>query len=279
MTSNIGQPRADAIAPARVREVLSQHVLADGFRIVYDTKASQGCWIVDAISGEKYLDLYTFFASSPLGSNPRGLADDPEFLAVLAEAASNKPANPDMYTTHYAQFVETFTRVLGDPALPHLFFVEGGALAVENALKTAFDWKSRRNEAAGRSPELGTKVLHLHPRVPRPVRVHAVADQHRAGQDRQVPQVRLAPDRRARGQVPAGDAPGRGRAGRGAGARPGAGGVRGQPARHRLLPGRADPGRGRRQPHAARVPPRDAGACATSTTRCSCSTRCRPGSA
>ena len=158
MTTNIG---AAPVQPARVREVLGQHVLADGFRIVYDTKASHGCWIVDAISGEEYLDLYTFFASSPLGSNPRGLADDPEFLAVLAEAASNKPANPDMYTTHYAQFVETFTRVLGDPALPHLFFVEGGALAVENALKTAFDWKSRRNEAAGRSPELGTQVLHL----------------------------------------------------------------------------------------------------------------------
>jgi L-lysine 6-transaminase len=80
---------------------------------------------------------------------------------VLAEAAANKPANPDMFTTHYAQFVETFVRVLGDPALPHLFFVEGGALAVENALKTAFDWKSRRNEAAGRSPRLGGKVMHL----------------------------------------------------------------------------------------------------------------------
>jgi L-lysine 6-transaminase len=66
-----------------------------------------------------------------------------------------------MYTTHYAQFVETFARVLGDPALPHLFFVEGGALAVENALKTAFDWKSRRNEAAGRPASLGSKVLHL----------------------------------------------------------------------------------------------------------------------
>ncbi len=165
MTSNIGQPgggtASDPIAPARVREVLSRHVLADGFKVIYDTRASHGSWIVDALSGEEYLDLYTFFASSPLGSNPRGLADDPEFMAALAEAASNKPANPDMYTTHYAQFVETFARVLGDPALPHLFFVEGGALAVENALKTAFDWKSRRNEAAGRPAELGTKVLHL----------------------------------------------------------------------------------------------------------------------
>src|SRR4029453_18743307 len=139
------------IAVDQVHEVLGRHVLADGFRLVYDTRASRGSWVVDARSGEKYLDLYTFFASAPLGSNPRGLADDPDFMAVLAEVAANKPANPDMYTTHYAQFVETFARVLGDPALPHLFFVEGGALAVENALKTAFDWKSRRNEAAGRS--------------------------------------------------------------------------------------------------------------------------------
>ncbi len=51
--------------------------------------------------------------------------------------------------------------MLGDPALPHLFFVEGGALAVENALKTAFDWKRRHNAAHGRPAGLGTKVLHL----------------------------------------------------------------------------------------------------------------------
>src|SRR5215467_11368377 len=150
-----------AVPPERVHEVLARHVLADGFKLVYDTRASQGSWLVDALSGERYLDLYTFFASAPLGSNPHGLADDPQFMAELAEAAANKPANPDMYTTQYAQFVQTFARVLGDPALPHLFFVEGGALAVENALKTAFDWKSRVNEAAGRAGGLGTKVLHL----------------------------------------------------------------------------------------------------------------------
>src|SRR5579871_5316998 len=154
-------PLPREIAPDQVHDVHGQHVLADGFKLVYDTRASRGSWLVDARSGEKYLDLYTFFASAPLGSNPRGLADDPDFMAVLAEVAANKPANPDMYTTHYAQFVETFARVLGDPALPHLFFVEGGALAVENALKTAFDWKSRRNEAMGRSRDLGGQVLHL----------------------------------------------------------------------------------------------------------------------
>ena len=52
--------------------------------------------------------------------------------------------------------------MLGDPALPHLFFVEGGALAVENALKIAFDWKSRHNEARRPGPpSSGTKILHL----------------------------------------------------------------------------------------------------------------------
>ncbi len=170
MTAQISPPRGHtphdpaagvAVTPGQVHEVLGRYVLADGFKLVYDTRASQGSWLVDARSGERYLDLYTFFASAPLGSNPRGLADDPQFMAELAEAAANKPANPDMYTTHYAQFVETFARVLGDPALPHLFFIEGGALAVENALKTAFDWKSRVNEAAGRAGGLGTMVLHL----------------------------------------------------------------------------------------------------------------------
>ncbi len=205
MNQHILLPRE--VTADRVHDVLGQHVLADGFKLVYDTRASRGSWMVDAQSGEKYLDLYTFFASAPLGSNPRGLADDPDFMAVLAEVAANKPANPDMYTTHYAQFVETFARVLGDPALPHLFFVEGGALAVENALKTAFDWKSRRNEAAwppGRARHQGAAS---HPRVSRPVRLHAVADQHRPGQDRPVPHVRLAQDRRACDPVPAGGPP------------------------------------------------------------------------
>ncbi|NUT30778.1 MAG: L-lysine 6-transaminase [Streptomyces sp.] len=152
---------ASMIHPDEVHERLGRHVLTDGFKLVLDPLDSQGSWIVDARTGEKFLDLYSFFASAPLGLNPRGIVDDPEFMTLLAQVAANKPANPDVYTTHYAEFVETFARVLGDPNLPRLFFVEGGALAVENALKTAFDWKSRRNEAAGRSPELGTKVLHL----------------------------------------------------------------------------------------------------------------------
>lgn len=126
-----------------------------------DLEESRGSHLVDARTGERFLDMFTFFASSALGMNHSALADDPEFRAELAQAALNKPSNSDIYSVPMARFVDTFRRVLGDPALPHLFFVDGGALAVENALKVAFDWKSRHNEAHGIDPELGTKVLHL----------------------------------------------------------------------------------------------------------------------
>jgi L-lysine 6-transaminase len=149
------------VSANEVHRRLAEHLLIDGFRLVLDVERSHGSWLVDARDGTEYLDLYTFFASAPLGSNPTGIVEDAEFMALLGRIAAVKPANPDMYSTHLAEFVETFARVLGDPALPHLFFVEGGALAVENALKAAFDWKSRSNEAAGRSRDLGTKVLHL----------------------------------------------------------------------------------------------------------------------
>ncbi|MEV6985548.1 L-lysine 6-transaminase [Sphaerisporangium sp. NPDC051017] len=142
-----------------VLDRLARHLLVDGYRLELDLERSGGSWIVDAGTGRRYLDFYTFFASAPLGVNP--FDDDPEFISLLGRIAANKPANSDLYSVHLADFAETFARVLGDPELPHLFFVEGGALAVENALKCAFDWKSRHNEARGRPRELGTKVLHL----------------------------------------------------------------------------------------------------------------------
>ena len=157
----MSERRGTHVPADQVHARLAEHLLVDGFRLVLDVERGHGSWLVDARDGTEYLDMYTFFASAPLGANPPGIVDDPEFMAVLGRVAASKPANPDMYSTHLAEFVETFVRVLGDPALPHLFFVEGGALAVENALKTAFDWKSRSNEAAGRSRDLGTKVLHL----------------------------------------------------------------------------------------------------------------------
>ncbi|SON60470.1 putative L-lysine-epsilon aminotransferase [Mycobacterium simulans] len=147
--------------PDQVHAVLARSMLVDGFDFVLDLSRSAGSYLVDARTGRRYLDMFTFFASSALGMNHPALADDDEFRAELTEAALNKPSNSDVYSVAMARFVEAFARVLGDPALPHLFFVDGGALAVENALKVAFDWKSRHNEEHGIDPELGTRVLHL----------------------------------------------------------------------------------------------------------------------
>jgi L-lysine 6-transaminase len=148
------------LTATQVHKTIARHMLADGFEIVLDLVASRGSSMVDARDGTEYLDLFTFFASSALGMNHPELTSE-DARRELATIAANKPSNSDIYTVPMARFVETFARVLGDPALPHLFFIDGGGLAVENALKVAFDWKSRRNEAAGRDPGLGTKVLHL----------------------------------------------------------------------------------------------------------------------
>jgi L-lysine 6-transaminase len=134
------------VLPGAVHSTIGRHMLADGFAMVLDLEASSGSTLVDARDGTEYLDLFTFFASNALGMNHPALVEDEAFKADLLQAA---------------QFVDTFARVLGDPRLPHLFFVEGGALAVENALKVAFDWKSRWNEAHGIDPALGTQVMHL----------------------------------------------------------------------------------------------------------------------
>lgn len=149
------------VQPAEVHQVLSGHMLADGYDMVIDLEKSQGSWMFDAKRGRKLLDFFSSFASMPIGYNHPRL-DNPEFRERLANAAINKPANSDLYTIYMAEFVETFSRlIIPESHNKHLFFVEGGALAVENALKTAFDWKVRKNWKKGLTGEHGTKVLHL----------------------------------------------------------------------------------------------------------------------
>lgn len=129
--------------------------------MVLDLKKSKGLYLHDSVSGKEYLDFFTFFASNPLGMNHERLAGDPGFVKKLGETAVNKPSNSDVYTEEMAHFVETFSRVGIPDYLPYTFFVSGGALAVENALKVAFDWKVQKNFRKGYRVEKGHKALHL----------------------------------------------------------------------------------------------------------------------
>lgn len=149
-----------AITPSDVHQTLSRHMLADGFDMVIDLKKSQGCRIYDSRYGKRYLDFFSFFASSALGMNHPKLAT-PEFMEKLAYVALNKPSNSDVYSVEMAEFVETFYRIAQPEYLPYVFFIDGGALANENAMKTAFDWKVRKNFAKGYTNERGHQVIHF----------------------------------------------------------------------------------------------------------------------
>jgi L-lysine 6-transaminase len=149
------------LSPQDVLNVLSRHILVDGYHVVMDLERSRGSYLYDSRSARMLLDFFTNFATYPVGYNHPKTAQ-PEFREKVLLAALNKPTNSDTYTTLYAEFVETFSE-LAVPASHdrHLFFVEGGSLAVENALKAAFDWKVRKNFARGLTGERGRQVLHF----------------------------------------------------------------------------------------------------------------------
>ena len=147
------------ISPTDVHEHLRGHMLVDGFPLVMDLEKSQGAYLYDSLRGRSLLDLFTCFSTCPLGYN-HPLLDTPDFRQRILPAALNKPANSDLYTTQMAEFVETFARTVPESLNQHMFFISGGALAVENTLKAAFDWKVRKNMAAGKG-EKGLQAMHF----------------------------------------------------------------------------------------------------------------------
>jgi len=157
--SRIAETKAPVQDGARALHVLEKHVLMDGFKIVIDLEKSRGSYLYDEATGRRLIDLYGFFGSLTIGFN-HPYFDEPAVKAELLRAAKFKVANSDVYSEEYAEFVETFSRVAGFPPLERYLFIEGGALAIENTLKAAMDWKVRKNMAAGRG-ERGTEILHF----------------------------------------------------------------------------------------------------------------------
>jgi L-lysine 6-transaminase len=143
----------------QVFDVLRQNILVDGFHVVIDLERSHGSTIVDARDGKEYLDCYGYFATLPVGHNHPKMEDD-GFRRSLMTAALANPANSDIYSRQFAGFVKTFRELAVPDEFRYLFFIAGGALAVENAMKAAFDWKAQKNRARG--IEGGAdKVLHF----------------------------------------------------------------------------------------------------------------------
>jgi L-lysine 6-transaminase len=156
--------KTTTIHPKDVETVIGKHMLVDVLDFIIDLKKSEGVYIWDSRSNRRLLDFFTFVASVPVGLNhPKMMAT--EFKEKMAYVSINKPTNSDVYCVEMAEFVDVFTRIAMPDYLPHLFFIEGGALGVENALKAAFDWKMRKNIAKGVykgiQDESKMKVIHF----------------------------------------------------------------------------------------------------------------------
>jgi len=141
-------------------EKLEKHMLIDGYRIILDLDKSTPFYIQDKLTGENYLDMFSFFASAPLGCNHPKVRTK-EFMEKLGRVAVNKTANSDIYTDEMAEFVDTFGRICMKDNFKYLFLISGGALAVENALKASFDWKIRKNFQLGEKGLMGNQILHF----------------------------------------------------------------------------------------------------------------------
>jgi len=140
-----------------VRNRLSKNILADGLDPIMDLEKSKGSYIVDERTGDKYLDMFSMYASGAIGYN------HPELVKrknEILEVALHKPTLSDVYNKYYADCVEVFNELLFPDYLKYAFFIEGGSMGVENALKAAFDWKTRKNLANGKNIE-GSMIIHF----------------------------------------------------------------------------------------------------------------------
>jgi L-lysine 6-transaminase len=148
------------ITPDSVLSTLRKYMLVDGLDLVIDINKSKGPYLYDSRRNKKYLDLFSFVASNPIGMNHPKMLDE-NFVNYIGHVALNKPSNSDIYCKEMAEFVQTFFKIAVPPYFKYSFFIEGGGLAVENALKVAFDWKVRKNFKKGYKTEKGQQIIHL----------------------------------------------------------------------------------------------------------------------
>lgn len=146
-----------AVNVNNVKGILGRHILADGYDVIMDYEKSYGSYIVDRFTGEEYLDMFSMFATSTVGYNHPYILERQDWLGRFA---TFKPTMSDIYFQEYADFMEVFERVAIPKELQYCFFISGGTLAVENGLKAAFDWKTRKNWLKGSKTE-GSMVIHF----------------------------------------------------------------------------------------------------------------------
>ena len=124
-------------------QLSNNNFLFDSYPTVWNVKKSHNSFLYSS-DDEKFLDFHGGFGSNPIGWN------HPKLLKHFKDNIDthifiNKPANCDFYTQEYIDFINKFKNQVIPETYPYCFFIDGGALSVENALKIAMDWKYQKN--------------------------------------------------------------------------------------------------------------------------------------
>jgi L-lysine 6-transaminase len=143
-----------------VPATLLKHVFRDGFDIVCDFAKSRDSFLADARDGRRWLDFHGFRGSSALGYNHPALVDG-ALLSRLGRAAVHEPSQADFASIELAELVQALSYAAIPEDLPRLCLVEDPERAINEALKAAFDWKSRKNLERGLEEGSACSVLHF----------------------------------------------------------------------------------------------------------------------
>lgn len=122
---------------------LQNHIPIFGFKIVPCLEKSHGSYLYNKINNKEVLDFgFNQFGSLAIGYNHPKLTE--EYFDKLLISTKQRISLSGNYPEEYINFVDNFKKIL-PLEYQHFFFIDGGAPAVENAIKAAFDWKTQKN--------------------------------------------------------------------------------------------------------------------------------------
>lgn len=138
--------------PQEIHNIIQSHTIADGQHIIVDIDKSHESFVFDKLTNREYLDCSSHFASQALGYNHKSLVEQRD---RLAKVCLHKYANHDYYSEELAEFVKSISGIC--PDFKHFFFIDGGCLAVDNAIKCAMDWKTHKRKQQYKWDVVGLK--------------------------------------------------------------------------------------------------------------------------
>jgi len=126
---------------------------AESVPILIDLSRSHGAWVFDGIQNQTFLDFHGGFGSDPFGKNS-AVFDTPLAKKLLMQAAQNKIAHSDFSTQEYVTSVSLiwnhYVQHLGPEFKDgHLHLIDGGSMAMNQAIAAAIGTKVAQNRKLG----------------------------------------------------------------------------------------------------------------------------------